>query len=243
MKRILLLSVVFFGLLSGLQAQQVRKTYTVPRHYNEIRAIGAFSIVYSDKYDRLTLVAPKKLAPYVKVEIFKEKPTLRVRYTKDKIELKGEPAPVLYVPVSEPIDKLVVEGFSSFRSDRPLSVPRFEIDADGAAVVECRLEMPDGTLVVDADGAAMLNLQGEVGILRLDLDGAAALLSEINGNAYSFRVDKAYCDLDGVAKAGFHCVEYIDAECDGVCKLQYTGNPEAHAVTSGVSVVKRLGNP
>lgn len=247
MKRTILLTLLFVAFSSAIQAQHVRKTYSVPRHYSEIQAIGAFNVVYSDKYDKLTLVAPKQLEPYIKVELFKDEPTLRIRYTnKNKVELKGESAsvfPVLYVPVSEPISKLTVEGYSSFRSERPIEVSRFEIDADGAAMVDCGFNMPDGMLLVDADGAVMLTLQGEVGTLDLDLDGATALLSKANGKEYALRVRSAFCDMDGVSNAKFHCVDYLEAECDGVCKLQYTGTPDTRTSTSGLSVVKRTGNP
>lgn len=243
MKRFFLLSVLLFGLLPGLHAQLVRKTYSVSRHYNELQAVGAFSIVYSDRYDKLTLVVPKKLEPFVKVEIFKEKPALRIRYTKNKIELNDDPVPVLYVPVTEAIDKLTIDGCSLFQSDGPIDVSRFEIDVDGAAVVECRFDMPDGTLVVDADGTALLNLQGEVGVLKLDLDGATALHADKKRGEYTFCVRKAYCNMDGVSHAGFHCIDYLEAECGGVCILNYSGHPEVHARKSGFSVVKATGHP
>lgn len=243
MKKILLLCSLLIWSAEIMIAQNVRKTYATTKPYTEVKAIGAFKIEYSDKYAKLTLVAPQSVAQYIKVETIRGEPILRIRYTKNKIELKGEPIPTLYVPRSVKLREVELDGLAVFNSEQPITVPHFEISADGAAKIDCVFDMPDGKLEVDADGASVLNMQGEVGTLELDLDGMSTLSSPRDNKQFSFRVHRAECDLSGTSVVKLHCYEYLEAECDGACVLHYTGTPITDINTSGMSKVKQVTRP
>lgn len=237
-KAVLILLVLCMGLAATAQNQ--RKSFILNKPVDELKAQGAFNVVYSHEVEKVTVVADAALMDKICVETLRNKPTVRIHYKNNTtVNIKGnQQVPTVYIPRSFNINEVELEGACTFSSTQPITGASFSIDIAGAGKADLVFDMSQGNVEVDISGAGKMEAQGTVKKLELDMSGAGLFTAPLKNGEYQLKTEVAEIDLTGACKASIHCTKHLEADCAGACKLTYTGAPSTDIETAGACSVK-----
>ncbi len=106
------------------------------------------------------------------------------------------------------------------------------IESSGAVTFEADLgDQPE--LSVALSGVCTLEAHGSVDQLRVTLSGVTGF------GGLGLESRSAHVMASGVSWANVWATEYLDASASGVSAIRYTGDPDLHAHTSGLSTIGR----
>ncbi|WP_337040595.1 head GIN domain-containing protein [Emticicia sp. 17c] len=122
-------------------------------------------------------------------------------------------------------------GASTATIDGFNNLDELEVDLSGAS--RATLFTKAQVYKVDLSGASELSIQGSGQEIIADLSGASVL------NAFDAPVKKATFEISGASTGRVNVLEKLSVRASGASKVEYRGNPEVKASTSGSSKVEK----
>lgn len=151
---------------------------------------------------------------------------------KSKLKIKNANKMTVHVTFTT-LKSLAASGAASINSNSTIKSENFDIDASGAADIDCKIEATK--LILDISGASDINLEGKAQEFKMEVSGASSLI------ANDFDAEIADIEISGASDAKIKVTKSIKANASGASSLKYTGNPSDKDLnSSGASSIHKF---
>lgn len=232
-KTILALAVIF--IVSAVICRADDKTIypEIDPEYSAVIVSGDFRIIHCSEDDTLHIVANEKVLE--NIECLLDENTLRVRYKEGKgakAVLSGR-SPIIYLPASEYVKKIILEGTTHMECTAPLTTDDLAIKLSGTARVIGEVQTQN--LQVTCSGTSNVTITGKAESFGICINGASRVSA---GEGFECRT--ANIDVNGAGVVRINCIEKISGELSGTAIVKYLSSPELSIKTNGLSSIKAI---
>lgn len=234
MRRIALAFLAFLAISCAICRAEDKTIYPeINTEYSAVIVSGDFRIIHCPESDTLHIVANEKVLE--NIECLMDENTLRVRY-KDgkgaKAVLSGR-SPIIYLPSSENVEKIILEGTTHMECTTPFTAEKFTLKLSGTSRVigEAKVE----SLQVTCSGTSNVTITGKADTLGIRINGASRVAA-----CEGFECETAELDVNGAGVVRINCTGKISGNLSGTAAVKYLGSPEISIINNGLSSIKHL---
>lgn len=209
------------------------KPIKITDYFNTVKIGGKFKVIYSVTEDTLKIDAADRVIK--NIEFVVEDNQLNVRYKEGESvsAILGGKTPVIYLPVSDDIEKLILAGATTLEIPAPVIQDSLSFDLFGAAKVIGKIHTEG--LSIYCAGAVNATITGYSKNVSIKIDGASRV---VMGEGFGCE----YCNLNinGAGIVRVNCTEKISGQISGTSVVKYLGEPRLTIRKNGLASISPL---
>ena len=214
----LLAAISLMLMSSSLSAEEVSKTFEIPKDYKSLNVSNALTVTYSSEATVMTVYADDKEIEDFEFKCENNTVTISLK-AKKALRIAKITAPVrVEIPASTSLAMLTISGASKFSSDKVMDVIDLSLDVSGSSTFTAEVSAID--MDVYASGASSVNISGEAEAVSYNVSGA----SRVGSDEGFLKSEDAKVSVSGASRLWLEVTDKMSGHVSGASKVTYSGD-------------------
>ena len=229
----LLAAISLMLMSSNLSAEEVSKTFEVPKDYKSLNVSNALTVTYSSEATVMTVYADEKEIEDFEFKCVDNTVTISLK-AKKALRIAKISSPVrVEIPASTSLEMLTISGASKFTSDQVIDVIDLSLDVSGSSTFTAEVSAIDMDVYVS--GASSVNMTGEAEAVSYNVSGA----SRVGSDEGCLKSEDAKVSVSGASRLWLEVTDKMSGHVSGASKVTYAGDCTASVATGGGSALNK----